>query len=89
MTLSEEGTIETSTYADLHTRSQLCAMALQKLGVGCASSSMHPVTVAQNHFITHVVSELAAHAGMVTSLRQWPGTQLATWRRAAFPMLER
>ena len=33
VTLSEEGHIETSTYADLHRRSQLCAIALQKLGV--------------------------------------------------------
>ncbi len=35
VTLSEEGIIETSTYADLHRRSQLCALALEQLGVGC------------------------------------------------------
>jgi len=35
VTLSEEGCIETSTYADLHRRSQLCALALEQLGVGC------------------------------------------------------
>ena len=40
VTLSEEDTIETSTYADLHKRSQLCALALEQLGVGCAPFRM-------------------------------------------------
>ena len=40
VTLSEEDTIETSTYADLHRRSQLCALALEQLGVGYAPSCM-------------------------------------------------
>ena len=39
ITCTAEGPIHRYTYADMHKRSQLCALALQRLGVRCACAS--------------------------------------------------
>ena len=78
VTLTEEGNIGTSTYADLHRRSQLCALALQQLGVRCAElPCLHSASFPA---AADMLSCAAFPAGTAMSWQRWRGTPLGTLR---------
>jgi hypothetical protein len=79
-----EGPVATCTYAELHRRARLCALALRALGVGCARGREEEAAAPPAHLPTRPPAH-PLHpprpAARATTWRRWLGTRRATWRR--------
>ena len=78
VTCTVEGPVHQYTYADMRRRSQLCALAMRQLGVGCVPLFRLCLLQALSSQ-AWCLRRLAIAAAMDPSWRQWLGTPTDTW----------